>query len=77
MKYKELIEKTKDINLENLGVFLGKEVKGLGIMSLWQENNSWYLQQSLDSHRTLLIQGSESDICEQMYQKILEITKKN
>lgn len=63
MKYKELMEKTKDLNLEEIGIYLGEKVDELETICLWKENDEWILRRTFDDGVERYWRGEEEDIC--------------
>ncbi len=70
MTYQQLLEKTKDFDLERLRVFLGKRSNLIGSVSLYREGDEWVERHIDDRQNTLEIRGTEEDMCEYMYVNI-------
>ena len=70
MTYQQLLEKTKDIDLERLRVFLGKRSNLIDSVSLYQDGDEWVERHIDDRQNTLEIRGTEEDVCEGMYVNI-------
>ncbi len=67
MTYQQLLEKTKDIDLEKLRVFLGMRSKLIDSVSLYQDGDEWVERHIDDRQNTFEIRGTEEDVCEGMY----------
>lgn len=70
MTFKELLEKTKDIDLEKLHVFLGKRSNLMDSMSFYREGDEWVERHIDDMQHTFEIRGTEEDMCESTYMYI-------
>ena len=70
MTYQQLLEKTKDIDLEKLRVFLGKRSNLIDSVSLYQDGDEWVEWHIDDMQHTFEIKGTEEDVCEFMYVNI-------
>ena len=70
MTYKELLEKTKDIDLESLQVFLGKRSNLIGSISLYQDGDEWVERNIDERQNTWEIRGTEEEMCETVYMDI-------
>ena len=70
MTYQQLLEKTKDIDLEKLRVFLGKRSNLIDSVSLYQDGDEWVERHIDDRQNTWEIRGTEEDVCEFMYVNI-------
>ena len=70
MTYQQLLEKTKDIDLEKLRVFLGKRSNLIDSVSLYQDGDEWVERHIDDRQNTFEIRGTEEDVCEFMYVNI-------
>ena len=70
MTYPQLLEKTKNIDLEKLHVFLGKRSTLIDSVSLYREGDEWVERDIDDRQNTLEIRGTEEDMCESMYANI-------
>ena len=70
MTYPQLLEKTKDIDLEKLRVFLGMRSNLIDSVSLYQDGDEWVERHIDDMQHTFEIRGTEEDVCEFMYVNI-------
>ena len=70
MTYQQLLEKTKDIDLEKLRVFLGMRSNLIDSVSLYQDGDEWVERHIDDRQNTWEIRGTEEDVCEFMYVNI-------
>ena len=70
MTYKELLEKTKDIDLESLQVFLGKRSNLIESISLYQDGDEWVERNIDEKQNTWEIRGTEEEMCETVYMDI-------
>ena len=70
MTYKELLEKTKDIDLESLQVFLGKRSNLIESISLYQDGDEWVERNIDERQNTWEIRGTEEEMCETVYMDI-------
>ena len=70
MTYQQLLEKTKDIDLEKLRVFLGMRSNLIDSVSLYQDGDEWVERHIDDRQNTFEIRGTEEDVCEFMYVNI-------
>ena len=70
MTYQQLLEKTKDIDLERLRVFLGKRSNLIDSVSLYRDGDEWVERHIDDRQNTLEIRGTEEDMCESTYMYI-------
>ncbi len=75
MTYKELLEKTKDIDLESLQVFLGKRANLIESISLYQDGDEWVERNIDEKQNTWEIRGTEEEMCETVYYDINIILK--
>ncbi|MCR5375508.1 MAG: hypothetical protein K6E71_02015 [Lachnospiraceae bacterium] len=69
MTYKELLEKTKDINLESFRVFLGRRANVTESLSLYRDGDEWVMRIVDERQRDRTTRGSEETICDIMYEK--------
>lgn len=67
MTYQQLLEKTKDIDLEKLRVFLGKRSNLIDSMSFYREGDEWVERHIDDMQHTFEFRGTEEDVCESTY----------
>ena len=70
MKYQELLEKTKDIDLEKMGIYLGENVSKTGSVSCWKENGEWIVRSITDRQEEDIFKGDEETIMFHMYEII-------
>lgn len=75
MTYKELLEKTKDIDLKKLNVFLGEPSREIESLSLYQDGDEWVERHIDEKQNTLEIRGTEEELCESVYYNINIILK--
>ena len=75
MTYKELLEKTKDIDLKKLNVLLGEPSKEIESVSLYQDGDEWVERHIDEKQNTLEIRGTEEETCETVYFDIYIILK--
>ena len=69
MTFKELVKKTKNINLEELGIYLGKESHKIETIScFYDENSNEYVIKEINDRQTVSEKrGSEEYIVKKMY----------
>lgn len=70
MTYPQLLEKTKNIDLEKLHVFLGKRSNLIDSVSLYRDGDEWVERHIDDRQNTFEIRGTEEDVCESTYMYI-------
>ena len=70
MTYQQLLEKTKDIDLERLCVFLGKRSNLIDSVSLYREGDEWVERHIDDRQNTFEFRGTEEDVCESTFMYI-------
>ena len=70
MTYKELLEKTKDIDLEKLNVLLGEPSREIGSVSLYRDGDEWVERNIDERQNTWEIRGTEEEMCETVYMDI-------
>ena len=75
MTYKELLEKTKDIDLKKLNVLLGEPSREIESLSLYQDGDEWVERHIDEKQNTLEIRGTEEELCESVYYNINIILK--
>lgn len=75
MTYKELLEKTKDIDLKKLNVLLGEPSREIESLSLYQDGDEWVERHIDEKQNTLEICGTEEELCESVYYNINIILK--
>ena len=66
----QLLEKTKNIDLERLRVFLGKRSNLIDSISLYREGDEWVERHIDDMQHTFEFRGTEEDVCESTYMYI-------
>lgn len=62
MTFEELKAFTKDMDLESLGVSLGKPVKRIDFMSCFQDGDQWVMLGANDSLKVFEKRGTEEEI---------------
>ena len=70
MKFNELLEVTKDIDLEALGVSLGKAANRCNMISCFVDGDEWVMQEVDDRQRVFEKRGKEEDIVKKVYGNI-------
>ena len=75
MTYKELLEKTKDIDLNKLNVLLGEPSREIESVSLYRDGDEWVERHIDEKQNTLEIRGTEDEMCETVYMDIQIIIK--
>ena len=75
MTYKELLEKTKDIDLKKLNVLLGEPSREIESVSLYRDGDEWVERHIDEKQNTLEIRGTEDEMCETVYMDIQIIIK--
>lgn len=70
MTFNELINKTKDMDLEAMGVYLGKQASKIETLSCFQDGNEWVMQEVNDRQRVSEKRGSEEEIVRKVYGNI-------
>lgn len=70
MTYKELLEKTKDIDLKKLNVLLGEPSREIGSVSLYRDGDEWVERNIDERQNTWEIRGTEEEMCETVYMDI-------
>lgn len=73
MTYKELLEKTKDINLESFRVFLGRRANVTESLSLYRDGDEWVMRIVDERQRARTTRGPEETMCDIMYENILAV----
>ena len=73
MTYKELLEKTKDIDLESFRVFMGKRANITESLSLYRDGDEWVVRIVDERQRDRTTRGSEKTMCDIMYENILAV----
>lgn len=74
MTYKELIERTKELDLKKLNVFLGEPSNQIGSISCYQDGLEWVERNIDERQNTWEIRGTEDEICDTIFMEI-EINK--
>lgn len=70
MTFKELLEETKDMNLDAMGVSLGKPSNKVETISCFQEGDEWIMQEVDDRQRVFKKRGKEEDIIRKVFGNI-------
>lgn len=70
MTFKELIETTKDMDLESMGVFLGKPANRIESISCFQDGEQWVMLEVDDRQRVFEKRGAEEDIVRKVFGNI-------
>ena len=70
MTFKELLEETKDMNLDAMGVSLGKPSNRVETISCFQEVDEWVMQEVDDRQRVFEKRGKEEDIIRKVFGNI-------
>lgn len=70
MKFNELLEVTKDIDLEALGVSLGKAANRSEMISCFVDGDECVMQEVDDRQRVFEKRGKEEDIVRKVYGNI-------
>ena len=70
MTFKELLEETKDMNLDAMGVSLGKPSNRVETISCFQEGDEWVMQEVDDRQRVFEKRGKEEDIIRKVFGNI-------
>lgn len=70
MKFNELLEVTKDIDLEAVGVSLGKAANRSEMISCFVDGDEWVMQEVDDRQRVFEKRGKEEDIVRKVYGNI-------
>lgn len=69
-KFNELLEVTKDIDLEALGVSLGKAANKCDMISCFVDGDEWVMQEVDDRQHVFEKRGKEEDIVRKVYGNI-------
>ena len=75
MTYKELLEKTKDIDLESFRVYLGKRANVTESLSLCRDGDEWVMRIVDERQRDRTTRGPEETMCDIMYENILAVVE--
>lgn len=70
MTFKELLEETKDMNLDAMGVSLGKPSNRVETISCFREGDEWVMQEVDDRQRVFEKRGKEEDIIRKVFGNI-------
>lgn len=70
MTYNELLEATKDIDLEAIGVSLGKPANRIETISCFKDGDEWVMLEVDDRQRVFEKRGKEEDIVRKVYGNI-------
>ena len=70
VKFSELLEVTKDIDLEALGVSLGKAANRSEMISCFVDGDEWVMQEVDDRQCVFEKRGKEEDIVRKVYGNI-------
>lgn len=70
MTYYDLLENTKDVDLEKLHVFLEKRSNLVDSISLYRDGDEWVELHIDDMQHTFEFRGTEEDVCESIYMYI-------
>ena len=70
MKFNELLEVTKDIDLEALGVSLGKATNRSETISCFKDGDEWIMQEVNDRQHVFEKRGKEEDLVRKVYGNI-------
>ena len=70
MKFNELLEATKDFDLEAIGVSLGKLANRIETISCFKDGDKWVMLEVDDRQRVFEKRGKEEDIVKKVYGNI-------
>mgnify|MGYP004619861825 CR=1 FL=1 len=70
MTFKELLEETKEMDLEAMGVYLGKPANRIESISCFQDGDEWVMQEVDDRQRVFEKRGKEEDIIRTVFGNI-------
>ena len=70
MTFKELLQETKNMNLDAMGVSLGKPSNRVETISCFQEGDEWVMQEVDDRQRVFEKRGKEEDIIRKVFGNI-------
>lgn len=70
MTFIELVEATKDMDLEALGVSLGKPANRIESISCFKDGDQWVMLEVDDRQRSFEKRGSEEDIVRKVFGNI-------
>lgn len=63
MSFQDLVNKTKDMDLEKMGIVLGKDSTSLNTICAYKENDEWIYKEYDDRGETIVIRDTEEKIC--------------
>jgi len=67
MTFSELVEMTKDIDLESLGIYLGKRSNMADTISCWKDGDEWVILEVNDRQKEYETRGPGEEIISQLY----------
>lgn len=70
MTFAELLKLTKDLDLKDIGVSLGKATSEIETISCFKDGDEWVMQEVNDRQRVFEIRGEEKDIVRKVYNNI-------
>ena len=70
MTFNELLEATKDFDLEAIGVSLGKPANRIETISCFKDGDEWVMLEVDDRQRVFEKRGEEEDIVRKVYGNI-------
>lgn len=70
MTFNELLEATKDFDLETIGVSLGKPANRIETISCFKDGDEWVMLEVDDRQRVFEKRGKEEDIVRKVYGNI-------
>lgn len=70
MTFNELLEATKDFDLEAIGVSLGKSANRIETISCFKDGDEWVMLEVDDKQRVFEKRGKEEDIVKKVYGNI-------
>lgn len=70
MTFNELLEATKDFDLEAIGVSLGKPANRIETISCFKDGDEWVMLEVDDRQRVFEKRGKEEDIVRKVYGNI-------
>lgn len=78
MTFDELLEATKDLDLDAFGVSLGKAANRMETISCFKDGDEWVMREVDDKQRVFEKRGKEKDIVRMVYGNIkLRVRKPN
>lgn len=72
MTFQELVEATKDIDLDSIGISLGKPANRIETLSCYQDGEEWVILGVDDKQRVHEQRGKEEDIVRLVYWDIIK-----